>query len=189
MWEMKRGSHLYWYLFGFSVCIQKERDHVRARKSSLTSSPWIQWVTSPRHNCTILPKISVALLILVVKAWQRPWPCRSLNDDDCFLSEPESSELRTPWLDRNCNSLGVESWYFSRILTGSLFVGEIPSESEDGVTKDVKERLACPYLGTIVMTGYEPWNYLPMGYKAKALDGKALQATDIRCGSYKNSQP
>jgi len=72
---------------------------------------------------------------------------------------------------------------------GPPFVGENPSKSEDGVTKDVKERLACPYLGTIVMTGYEPCNYIPVGYKAKAIDGKALQATDIRCGSYKISQP
>jgi len=34
-------------------------------------------------------------------------------------------------------------------LKGTSFVGVNSSESEDGVMKDVKERLTCPHLGTL----------------------------------------
>jgi len=34
-------------------------------------------------------------------------------------------------------------------IKGTSFVGENSSESEDGVMKDVKERLTCPHLATL----------------------------------------
>jgi len=58
-------------------------------------------------------------------------------------------------------------------VKGTSFVGINLSESEDGVMKDVKERLTCPRLGTLSPLGYEPCNNLPLGYKAEAVAGKA----------------
>ena len=52
-------------------------------------------------------------------------------------------------------------------VKGSSVVGINPSESEDGVMKDVKERLTCPRLGTLSPLDYEPCNDLPPVTKRK----------------------
>ena len=52
-------------------------------------------------------------------------------------------------------------------VKGTSFVGVNSSESEDGIMKDVKERLTCPHLGTLSTLGYEPCNNLPPVTKRK----------------------